>query len=385
MKVFARWSSSPGTIQGLARVDSRTKNLVKRLRPGDIAVIDHSDLDEVAARSLIERRVSAVVNFKRSISGRYPNSGPGILLDSGIPVVDEVQMEQGEKITEGITLEIRKGEIWSAGRVIAKGYRLDKRVIEERMSEAWNQNLSGELRGFLNNTLEYVEREKEFFIKGFRPPAIKTALAGRHALVVARGRNFKQDLVSLRGYIAEMRPVLIGVDGGADALLEIGLRPDLVVGDMDSVSDDSLQSAREIIVDAYPGGRSPGLARILGLGLHAYVVEAPGTSEDLGMLLAYELGSEMIVAVGTHNSFVDFLEKGRQGMASTFLVRLKIGSKLVDARGVSLLYRRRLRGAYIVNLVAAALAPLVIASLLAPQVRFLISLWWIHLNMKMGL
>lgn len=369
-------------LRGRARVDKRTKNLVQRLKAGEIAVIDHTDLDELAARALVEKRVQAVINLSSSVSGRYPNTGPGILLKAGIPHIDQVGWHD---IREGDLIEIRGAEAYRDGQLVARGRLLTKELLSELVMLASERDISADLGQFLNNTLEYVMREKDFFLKGLNIPPLKTRFRGRHALVVARGRRFKEDLAAVRGYIQEFRPVLVGVDGGADALLEHGFQPDVVIGDMDSVSDRALLAAQEVLVHAYPGGFAPGLARTEALGLEASVIQAPGTSEDLALLLAYEMGAELIVAVGTHTSFLDFVEKGRSGMASTFLVRLKIGSSLVDARGVSLLYKRRLRGFYVVNLLSAALVPLIIAGVLAPQARLIAMLWWVHFRIALGM
>jgi uncharacterized membrane-anchored protein len=161
-------------------------------------------------------------------------------------------------------------------------------------------------------------------------------------LIVVRGYHYKEDLVALRPYIREYRPILVGVDGGADALLEMRLKPDMIVGDMDSVSDAALQSGAELVVHAYRDGRAPGLERLERMGLHAIAFPATGTSEDVAMLLADDKGAELIVAVGTHATLVEFLDKGRAGMASTFLTRLRVGGKLIDAKGVSRLYRSRI-------------------------------------------
>jgi uncharacterized membrane-anchored protein len=165
----------------------------------------------------------------------------------------------------------------------------------------------------------------------------------------------------LRPYIREYRPILVGVDGGADALIEVGYTPDVIVGDMDSVSDHALRCGAEVVVHAYADGRAPGLQRVQDLGVAAVVFPAAGTSEDVALLLADEKGAALIVAVGTHATLVEFLDKGRQGMASTFLTRLRVGGKLVDAKGVSRLYRRRISTWSLVLLIASTLATMAAA------------------------
>jgi uncharacterized membrane-anchored protein len=209
--------------------------------------------------------------------------------------------------------------------------------------------------------MEYLRRERDLLLDGVGVPDIRTRLEGRHALVVVRGYDYRQDLATLRHYIREFRPVLVAVDGGADALLEEGLKPDLIVGDMDSVSDEALRCGAEIVVHAYRDGHAPGLARVQELGIDPVVFPAAGTSEDVALLLADDKGAQLIVAVGTHATLVEFLDKGRSGMASTFLTRLRVGGKLVDAKGVSRLYRRGVPSHTLALLVVATLITFVVA------------------------
>ena len=321
-------------IKGTVRLDSRTKNLARRLKPGDIALIDHEDIDSTAAQMLVDARVKAVINAAKSCSGRYPNLGPHLLLSAGILVVDNVGRDLFKALREGELLELRGGSVYRNGMEIVQG---DLLTIEraDMLLEESKAHLGAVLEKFAKNTLSYVTQEKSLLLDPTNLPAVKTSINGRHALVVVRGETYKEDLAIIRTYIRDMKPVLIGVDGGADALMEMGLAPDIIVGDMDSVSDATLGCGAEIIVHAYTNGRAPGLARVESLGLDAAVCAVPGTSEDLALLMAYEKGAELIVAVGTHSHLIDFLDKGRKGMSSTFLVRLKVGNRLVDARGVS--------------------------------------------------
>jgi Thiamine pyrophosphokinase C terminal. len=367
-------------IKGNAKVDRRTKNLVKRLKAGDIAVIYHRDLDEVSAEALVKARVKAVINADRSISGRYPNEGPKILVENGIKLFDGVGEEVFCKIKDGDQLVIDEEEIICNDVPIGKGTILDMEKIENLMEESY-KNLDRELDRFIENTLEYAKKEKEFFIKKVKFPKPVINLSKRHVLVVVRGKDFKEDLNALHAYIDEMRPVLIGVDGGGDALLENGYIPDIIVGDMDSVSDKCLKSCKQIIVHAYPDGRAPGLQRVRELGLEADVVPMPGTSEDIALLMAYEMGADLIVALGTHSNMIDFLEKGRKGMASTFLVRLKVGSKLVDAKGVNKLYRSGVKTSYILGIALSALLPITVIFLMSPPMQQFLNI--IRLRLKL--
>ena len=341
---------------GPARVDPRTKNLTKRLRPGDVAVIDHVDLDRVSAEALVACRPAAVVNAATSISGRYPNLGPEILVGAGIPLLDAVGSDV-MAVKEGTPLRVDGGALMTGDEVVARGRLLDADAVQEAMTIA-RAGLSDEIEAFAENTMEYLRRERELLFDGVGVPDIRTELDGRHVLIVVRGYHYKEDLQTLRHYIREYRPVLIGVDGGADALIEARHVPDLIVGDMDSVSDDTLRCGAEIVVHAYRDGRAPGLERVRALGVEPVVFPATGTSEDVAMLLADDKGASLIVAVGTHVTLVEFLDKGRQGMASTFLTRLRVGGKLVDAKGVSRLYRSRISGLSIVLMLLVGLLAL---------------------------
>lgn len=344
----------PGTV-GVARLDRRTKNLTKRLRPGDIAVIDHVDIDRVSADALVGCQVAAVVNAAPSVSGRYPNLGPEILLAAGIPLLDSVGDTVFREVRDGDVVRLDGDTLYgSREQVLAVGAEQDAETIGAAMAEA-RAGLATQLEAFAANTMEYLLKERDLLLDGVGVPEIRTKLEGRHALIVVRGYDYRQDLRALRPYIREYRPILIGVDGGADALVEDGYQPDLIVGDMDSVSDAVLRCGAEVVVHAYADGNAPGLQRVQDLGVEAVVFPAAGTSEDVAMLLADEAGAQLIVAVGTHATLVEFLDKGRQGMASTFLTRLRVGGKLVDAKGVSRLYRTRISAWSLVALVLATL------------------------------
>jgi uncharacterized membrane-anchored protein len=350
---------APG-VTGPARLDRRTKNLTKRLRPGDIAVIDHVDVDRVAADALVACQVAAVVNAAPSTSGRYPNLGPGVLVDAGIPLIDGVGKEVFTRVREGTRLRIEGDQVFAGETLVAEGVEQTPERVAEAMVEA-RAGLSAQLEAFAANTMEYMKRERALLLDGVGVPDVTTRIDGRHVLIVVRGYDYREDLQALRPYIRDYRPVLIGVDGGADALKEAGYQPDMIIGDMDSVSDAVLRCGAEVVVHAYPDGQAPGLKRVTDLGVPAITFPAAATSEDIAMLLADEKGASLIVAVGTHATLVEFLDKGRGGMASTFLTRLRLGGKLVDAKGVSRLYRSRISTLALVLLVLAALASIVAA------------------------
>lgn len=360
----SRESDLPG-LAATARVDKRTKNLTKRLRPGDIAIINHVDIDRVAAEALLGCKPGAVVNAAASISGRYPNLGPEILVAAGVPVLDQVGETVMTLVKDGERLRLHDNVLYRGDTPLAAGKVLDTPTVLAAMDEA-RTGLSDQLEAFAGNTMEYLRKERELLLDGVGVPDIAADLEGRQVLIVVRGYHYREDLATLRPYIREHRPVMIGVDGGADALLEAGYRPDLIVGDMDSVSDAALSCGAEIVVHAYRDGRAPGLQRLEELGQPCIVFPATGTSEDIAMLLADDKGASLIVAVGTHATLVEFLDKGRAGMASTFLTRLRVGGKLVDAKGVSRLYRSRISVRGLLLLIAASIVTIVGALSVSP-------------------
>lgn len=365
--------------RGIARIDARTKNLVRRLRPGEVAIIVHQDLDSVAARALVECRPSFVVDLLPAITGRYPNGGPSILLQAGIPLIDCVGEELLENLREGEEVELRDNLLFSKGRKIGEGRRLTEALVEDLMAQG-RGNITKELRAFAENTLHHLQEEIELLYERVHLPTLKTNMQRRPVVVVVRGEGYERDLERVLPYIQEIRPIIIAVDGAADTLLDQGLRPHIILGDMDSVSDRSLQCGAEIVVHAYPDGRAPGAERLKRLGLPYTLFPIPGTSEDAALLLAYEAGAEAIVAVGTHFSLTDFLDKGRAGMASTFLVRLKVGSILIDAKGVNHLFRPGIRLRYLGMLALSSAVPFIIVLLLSPSLNNYLKLFWWHLQ-----
>jgi uncharacterized membrane-anchored protein len=358
VKLFRRRAARPVEIYGPARVDRRTKDLIRRLNAGDIAVIDHIDIDRVAADTLIASGVAAVVNASPSISGRYPNGGPIRIVQAGIPLIDAVGPQVMDEIREGEPIELRDGALWRDGVKVAVGEVLVESEIETRMEEA-RRTIGTELQSFARNTLAYIDTEAKITFEPLELPRLKPKIKGRHALVVVRGHDYEHDLKALRPYVREYRPVLIAVDGGADALLSMKLKPDIIIGDFDSLSDDAMHCGAQLIHHVHPDGRAPGRENLQAAGVTYCEFVAEGMSEDAALLIAYEAGAELIVAVGTHATMVEFLDKGRRGMASTFLTRLRLGPALVDAKGVSRLYQGRIRRRDMVFLVASAVAAMV--------------------------
>jgi uncharacterized membrane-anchored protein len=354
---------------------------VQRAQPGDIAVVDHEDLDRVSAEALTRCGVSAVVNAAASCTGRYPNLGPLTLIEAGIPLVDSVGPLLLRKVREGQPIRLDGDRILVEDRLAGVGVAQSEGSVRRAIAEA-QLTLAERFESFATNTVDFMQRERDLLFGGAGLPSLDHELAARPVLVVVRGTNYMEDLAVLGPYIKDVRPVLLGVDGGADALIEAGYTPDLIVGDMDSVTDDALLLANaqprrwpgrrrptEIVLHAYQDGRAPGQGRLEALGVPFTVVQAAGTSEDLAFLLAHEGGAETIVSVGTHGNLREFLDKGRQGMASTFLVRLRVGEILMDAKGVSRVYSPRIRTRDSLLLIGAALAAIAAVIVVSPPLR----------------
>jgi uncharacterized membrane-anchored protein len=360
-------------FSGVARLDRRTKRLVKRLGPDDIAFIDLRDIDRGSGEELLVSRVRVVFNVSPSVTGRFPNVGPLSLVRGGIRLIDCPGAELFEDVKEGEALVVRGAGLYRNGTRLAAGHVHTEHELERALAEQ-RARVTDALESFAENTLHHVRDESKLLSEGVQIPQLKTSFRDRHALVVARAPEAKRDLRIVRSYIREFKPILIGVDGGADRLLEAGYSPDVVVGDMDSVSDKALRSAAEIVVHAYAGGRAPGRARVDRLGLPSALLPAPGMSEDVAILLAYEKGAELIVAVGTRFNLTEFLERDRAGMSSTFLTRLKVGDILVDARGVSRLFRARAGVGPLLAFVGAGLAAIVAAVAVSSDLQRFLSL-----------
>jgi uncharacterized membrane-anchored protein len=353
---------------GTARLGRRTKELVRRLGEGDIAIIDHADLDRVSAEELVESGVRVVVNVSASQTGRFPNPGPLLLVRGGVRLIDVADANLFEAISDGDSLTVRGASLFRNGDRVATGRTLGEPELAAALAEQ-QRRVTQALEAFADNTMKYLREEGRLLAQGPDFPPLRTSFRDRHALVVARGPGYKRDLRIVRSYVRDFRPVLVGVDGGADALLEAGWKPHVIVGDMDSVSDRGLRCGAEIVVHAYAEGHAPGEERLQRVGVPYQRVAAPGISEDVALLLAHEKGAELIVAVGTHFNLVEFLERDRAGMSSTFVTRLKVGEILIDAKGVSRLVSRRVGVWPLVAFATAGLGAIVVAIAASPALR----------------
>jgi uncharacterized membrane-anchored protein len=370
---------------GPARIDRRTKRLVHRLEEGDVAIVDHSDLDRVTAEELLETGVRVVVNVSESLSGRFPNPGPLLLVRGGVTLIDAPGAGLFDEVTEGEELTVRGASLFRNGTCLARGRAREERELERALA-AQRGRVTESLSEFAENTLRHLRAEGSLLAEGIDFPSMRTRFRDRHALVVARGPGYKRDLRIVRPYIRDFKPVLVGVDGGADALIEAGYKPNVIVGDMDSVSDAAMKSGAEVLVHAYRGnGNAPGAARAEALGVPYVVVPAMGISEDVALMLAYEKGAELIVAVGTHFNLIEFMERNRAGMSSTFLTRLRVGEILIDAKGVSRLVSRRVGLWPLVALGVTGLGAIVVAVVASPGVEHLIQLLVLRVRDWLGI
>jgi uncharacterized membrane-anchored protein len=371
-------------LTGHAKLDRRTKNLVKRLSADDIAIIDHTDLDRVSAEELVESGVRVVVNVGASQSGRFPNPGPLALVRGGVRLIDAPGADLFDHVHEGELLTVRGAGLYRNGTCLATGRVLDERELERMLGEQRGR-VTEALEAFAENTMRYLREEGKLLAEGIDFPPLETRFRDRHALVVARGPGYKRDLRIVKPYVRDFKPVLIAVDGGADALLEAGYKPDVIVGDMDSVSDKALRCGAELLVHGYRDGEAPGEERAQKLGVPYQIARATGISEDLALLLAYEKGSELIVAVGTHFNLIEFLERNRAGMSSTFITRLKVGEILIDAKGVSRLASRQVGIWPLVLLALAGLGAIAVAIVASPALRHLIEYLALRLRDLLGI
>jgi uncharacterized membrane-anchored protein len=379
------------TVSGPVRCGRRTKQLVKHLLRGEVALIDHEDIDRVSAEELIAAGVSAVLNCSASSTGTYPNLGPQLLVEAGVLLLDVPGDALFELLDDGDPLVVVAegpadglvGEVLHKGQLLARGEVLGlERVRAE--TEARKREIGEALERFAHNTIEHMREERELLAGRFELPRFATDFRDRSTLVVVRGVEHQRDLHALRPFIRDMRPVIVAVDGGAEALLHEGLEPDMIVGDMDSAGEAALRSGAELVVHSYADGRAPGRERLERMGLPYKLLPVPGTSQDVAMLIAAEKGARLIVSVGSQFNLVEFLDRNRKGMSSTFLTRLRIGEILVDAKGVSRLYRPQPGLTPLLVVIAAGLVALIAVVWMTPALRDVVDLLWLKLQLLLG-
>ncbi|MBJ7353699.1 MAG: hypothetical protein JHC98_02645 [Thermoleophilaceae bacterium] len=371
-------------VNGVVRPGKRTKLLTKTLQPGQIALIDHKDIDRVSGEELVRKGVSCVINVAESSTGDYPNTGPTIIAGAGVHLVDAVGSDLFDQLSDGDQIIVRGGEILREGTVVGRGEVQTTEVVAEKYEQA-KREVGRALERFAENTINHIRQESELLSGKIDLPELDTVFRDRDVLVVVRGVDHQRDLKALRSYIRDEKPILIGVDGGGDALVEEGHKPDMIVGDMDSAADSVLRCGAELIVHAYTDGRAPGSERLQQLNVPYKTVAATGTSEDIAMLMAAEEGARLIVTVGAHFNLVEFLDKNRKGMASTFLTRVRIGEILIDAKGVSRLYRPRPSNRALSVVIAAGAFAVIVAILVSPPLSDLVDLIWLKFKVTFGI
>ncbi len=376
--------ATPVSTSGIARPGRKTKDLVKQLTPADIAVIGHRNIDRIAAEDLAASGVRVVLNNDPSSDDKYPNRGPLILVEAGVRLVDFPDDDLFELLSDGEQVELDGPHLKLDGTKIATGVEQLKPDLEQRLADQ-QREIHHALAAFAENTVNHIQEEGEMLSGSIDLPDTRTNFRDRHVLIVVRGPNYKRDLRALRAYIGDVRPILIGVDGGADAIRDAGHKPDMILGDMDSATDDTLKCGAELVVHAYANGKAPGKQRLLDLGLEPIILPSVGTSQDVAMLMAFEKGASLIVTVGAHFNLIEFLDKDRDGMSSTFLTRLRIGEVLVDAKGVSRLYSPGLTTGPLFFFLAAFLVLVVVVILTSPALADLADLLWLKIKIWLGL
>jgi uncharacterized membrane-anchored protein len=373
----------PAKAAGPVRLGRKTKDLVKQIAPGEIAVIRHRNIDRIAAEDLVASGIRTVLNNEPSSDDKYPNRGPLMLVEAGIRLVDFPDDDLFALLSDGDTVELRGPRLFRDGVLVATGVEQVLGDLEQRLA-AQEEQIHHALAAFAENTVEHIREEGELLSGNIDLPETRTDFRDRHVLIVVRGPNYKRDLKALGAYIRDVKPILVGVDGGADAIRDAGHRPDMILGDMDSATDRTLKSGAEVIVHGYADGRAPGRQRLLDLGVEHTVLPSVGTSQDVAMLIAYEKGADLIVTVGAHFNLIEFLDKDRDGMSSTFLTRLRIGEVLIDAKGVSRLYSPGLSAGPLLLFLGAFLVLLVIVVLSSPSLADLADLIWLKLEIWLG-
>ncbi len=328
----------PGVI-GPARLVRRPEEL-SSVRSGDVVVLDMVDLSAEAAQSLAERRVAAVVNVATSSSGRYPNLGPQLLVDAGIVLVDRVGEAVWQSLRSGDVVRVHEGAVFLGDITIATGVEMTSARVRDQLDEA-SSGLTNQLDSIVANAANTLRRDRAMLLEGAGIPAVATAIKGRPTVVVSDGPEAAADLKAIRSFIRDHDPVLIGVGAGADLLLDLGLRPNLLVGGGDDLSGRAIERSGEVVIVS-AAGRLDRPEQFEAHGLQPVVFTAAGTAENLAVLLADHNDAAVIVLVGAPSRLVDVVDADTADAAGTFIARLRAGSRVVDAQAVSWFARQRL-------------------------------------------
>ncbi|WP_297081744.1 putative cytokinetic ring protein SteA [uncultured Demequina sp.] len=366
-------SASGGTVTGPLRIEPTVRALARRLRPGDVAVIDVLDLDQKAAEALAARRPGAVVNVRSSMSGRFPTGGPRVLLDAGIVLVDDA----GSAIlggSDGATATVAGPEISIDGEAVATGTLVDEEALARLTAEA-AEGMHVQLATFTANAMDHVEREADLILDGAGLPDLGIDVTDRDVVVIASGYQHREQLRQIRRYLRDRRPVLIAVGDAADAALELASAPHLIVGDVESVGENALRAADHVLLHE-PHGADPGEARVDALGVSHSTATSSLPSAALAILLAHASGARVIVTVGVEGTLQDYLEAAHTDASGMFLARLQAGRSVVDATALAQVYRHRYSPWVLVALVTSAVLALGVAIWVTPGGRELIEQGW---------
>jgi uncharacterized membrane-anchored protein len=370
MKFAVRSRSAPTLpgVHGTARVHRRTASALGRLHDGDIAVLDHLDMDRATAQSLVDAGVVAVVNAGPMISGRYPNLGPELLVEAGLTVVDNAGPAVFDRVKDGVALRIDGGDVFAGDTLVAPARELTAEVVHAEMDRA-RSGLVAQLESFTHNSTEFLRREEDLLLHGHGVPRTATEMAGRAVVVAVRSHGWESELRGIKPFVREQRPVLIGVDRGADALVSAGHRPDVVVvtgGSDDLPTAAVLRKARDVVVLVQRGAPRTVTEPLERLGIRPLRFETTATTEDAALLLASASDASLVVGVGMHATLDEFLDSRRTGLASTFLTRLKLGPDLVDAAALPRLYDGAVRPRHLAGALAAGVLALAAAVSVTP-------------------
>lgn len=321
-------------------------------------MVDIMDIDQRSAESLAHCNPRAVVNAQASISGRYPTGGPLVLADAGIAIIDNAGSEV-MTWRDGTDVTIEGGLITPLDGEAVQGTHLTREAIETAMESAAD-GMHVQLASFTANAMDVVAHDAGVLLDGKDIPQTGVSLDGKHVVVVAPGYHHVEQLAAIKRYVRERKPVFIAVGEAADVVASSSRPPTIILGNVESVSEKVLGSAKAIVVHD-PSAKEAGLNRVESLGLDHEASKATIASADLAVLMAAAGGASVIVTVGMDTRLLDFLEQGRSDMAGTFLARLQAGPAVVDASTLALVYRHRFSWLSLLALVLSGVAALAVA------------------------
>ena len=356
----------PGVV-GTARVERRARDLPSRIQPGDIAVVDHVDMDRRTAQGLVDAGAVAVLDAAAIITGRYPNLGPQTLVGSGLQVVDSLGPALLAAVHDGARVRLHDGVVYVEDVEVARGRVLDEELVAAEMATA-RAGLVNHLAALTHGSTELLRREEDLLLHGRGVPRLATRLEGRPVVVIAPGADLDADLAEVRAFVREQHPAVIAVGTAADAARAAGLRPDVVVVDAtdEQPSAAVLKAARDVVLHA-DGGAGTGLQEQLErLGVRPVRCATSLAPEDAALVVADAADPAVIVVVGMRASLEDMLDRQRPGLAGTYLTRLKTGPRLVEVAALRHLYSGRVRPWHLLLVLLAGLVALAAAVAVTP-------------------